>query len=331
MNRKIAVFGAGSWGTALAIHLARQGCQVRLWTHSRSQARALVRDSMNSRYLPGVAFPSLMKMETAIRSALKESDFVLIAVPSKAFKSMVERLARAHNHVPLFWATKGLDPLSSRPLHETVEAVFGKNYPSGIISGPSFAAEVARGLPTALTVAANSTELAAQFGKLLHGSTFRAYTSTDVLGVELGGATKNVIAIATGIGDGLGFGANARAALVTRGLAELRRLGHAMGARERTLMGLSGLGDLVLTCTDDQSRNRRLGLALGRGESQRMALQRIGQSVEGIEASASVMHLAQSISVEMPITEAVYEVIHSKVSPRSAVESLMNRAMKNER
>ncbi|HEY5720448.1 MAG TPA: NAD(P)H-dependent glycerol-3-phosphate dehydrogenase, partial [Gammaproteobacteria bacterium] len=278
----IAVLGAGSWGTALAIRLAHNGNPTRLWGHDPDEVAPLARDRVNARYLPGAPFPAGLDATADLAAALAGVRDVLVAVPSHAFAETLGRLA---GHAPagmrVAWATKGLEPETGRLLSEVAAERLPAAQALAVVSGPTFAREVAAGLPTAVTVAANRRAFADALTRRLHAETFRAYTSRDLVGVQLGGAVKNVLAIAAGIADGLGFGANARAALITRGLAEMLRLGRALGARRDTFMGLAGLGDLVLTCTDDQSRNRRFGLALGRGTPPARALAEIGQVVEG--------------------------------------------------
>jgi glycerol-3-phosphate dehydrogenase (NAD(P)+) len=265
-------------------------------------------------------------LEPDLASALNTAGYVLVVVPSKAFIQTLETLAPLTT-APVFWATKGLDVKSGRPLHEQAARLLGARRGLGVLSGPSFAREVAAGLPTAVTVAASEMALARRFAARVHSATFRAYVSTDLVGVELGGAAKNVIAIAAGIADGLGLGANARAGLITRGLAELRRLGKALGARPQTLIGLSGLGDLVLTATDNQSRNRRFGIALGEGATLDRARAVTGGAIEGIPAARAIVHLAEDLGVELPICVQVRAVLDGECSPRTAVEALMARAM----
>lgn len=329
MTSQVTVLGAGAWGTALAIHLARRGASACLWAHRREHIDTLASTRMNSRYLPDIPLPDNLQLEADLGRALEAASYVLVVVPSKAFHATLDAVAPLTD-APVFWATKGLDPDSGRPLHEPARAVLGQDRGLGVLSGPSFAREVAIGLPTAVTVAATDMALARRFATLVHSKTFRAYVSTDLVGVELGGAAKNVIAIAAGISDGLGFGANARAGLITRGLAELRRLGKALGARSATLTGLSGLGDLVLSATDDQSRNRRFGLALGRGASVEAARRAIGGAVEGIPAARAIVRLAGDVDVELPICAHVRAVLAGETSPRAAVEALMTRAMRAE-
>ena len=327
----VAVLGVGSWGTALALLLARNGYPVRLWGHDPDEVAPLGRDRENRRYLPGIPFPAGLTVSADLAATLTGVDLALVVVPSHAYRATLEQV---RPYLPatagLAWATKGLEPGSGRFLHEVTAEVLGETWPAAVISGPSFASEVAQGLPTAVTVAAHEVDHARQVAMVLHGSNLRAYTSTDVIGVELGGAIKNVLAIAAGIADGLGFGANARAALITRGLAEMVRLGLAAGGQRETFMGLTGVGDLVLTCTDDQSRNRRFGLAIGRGEPVETALAAIGQVVEGAATAREALRLARSRRVEMPITEQVDRVLHHGQNPRRAVELLLARDLKPE-
>lgn len=336
MNKKttalpIVVLGAGSWGTALAILLARNGQPVWLWGRDARHMAELSAVRRNTRFLPDVPFPDSLSLTSDLPQVLTVARDILIAVPSEGFRATLE-LVGPHigSDTRLVWATKGLEPGTGRLLHEVVAEVLGRAIPTAVISGPTFAHEVAKGLPTAVTVASTSGDFAAHLVAMLHSSTFRAYTSADVTGVEVGGAVKNVLAIAAGIADGLGFGANTRAALITRGLAEMMRLGCALGAQRETLMGLAGLGDLVLTCTDNQSRNRRLGLALAQGQTLNEALAVIGQAVEGVQSAREVLHVAQALHIEMPITEQVYQVLYAGSMPRDAVTALLNRDQKAE-
>ncbi len=323
---RVAVLGAGSWGTALALLLARNGHDVRLWGHDPEEVAPLCQERENRRYLPGIPFPSRLNAGADLAEALAGVDLALVTVPSHAYGATLARLRPLLPATAGFsWATKGLERGSGRFLHEVTLEALGRDRPAAVISGPSFAAEVARGLPTAVTVAAWDAAHARRVAAMLHGSNLRAYTSTDVIGVELGGAVKNVLAIAAGIADGLGFGANARAALITRGLAEMVRLGVAAGGQRETFMGLAGIGDLVLTCTDDQSRNRRFGLAIGRGDSAGAACSAIGQVVEGAATVRETLRLARRHGVELPITEQVDAVLYHGQSPRRAVENLLAR------
>ncbi|RMG31101.1 MAG: NAD(P)-dependent glycerol-3-phosphate dehydrogenase [Gammaproteobacteria bacterium] len=330
MGTRVAVLGAGSWGTALAIHLAGNGHAVTLWGHLPEEMATLARERANPYYLPGIPFPETLTPTADLESALA-ADTWLVVVPSHAFRAVLARIAPAlRPQTHLGWGTKGLERASGRLLHEVAEEVLGPRVVPAVLSGPTFAGEVARGLPTAITVAARRLEAAEHFASLLRGRAFRAYTTDDVVGVSLGGAVKNVLAIAAGISDGLGFGANARAALITRGLAEMMRLGLAMGGRRETFMGLAGVGDLVLTCTDDQSRNRRLGLALGRGKTREAAAAEIGQVIEGAEAAREVHRLGQAHRVELPICEEVYRVLYEGRAPLDAVRALLAREPKPE-
>ncbi len=327
---RIAVLGAGSWGTALAIQLCRKGHQVALWGHDPQHMEELVRDRENRRFLPGFPLPSALEPTDSLDQTLTHASACLVVVPSHAFAEVLSMLpGRLPTHLGVAWATKGLDPATGGLLH-TAARLSLPHESLAVISGPSFAGEVARGLPTAVTVASEDADFASRIAALLHGGRFRAYTSPDMVGVEICGAAKNVLAIATGIADGLGFGANARAALITRGLAELIRLGRALGGRSETFMGLAGVGDLVLTCTDDQSRNRRLGLALAQGLSVAEAKAQIGQEVEGVVTSQSVHALAQGMGIDMPISEEVYRVLFDGVSPLQATASLLDREPKPE-
>lgn len=327
----VAVLGPGSWGTALALLLARNGHVTRLWGHDPVEVAPLQRERQNRRYLPGIPFPPNLTASTDLAEILVGTGLVLVAVPSHAYVATLERLRlELSSGIGLAWATKGLEPGGGRFLHQVTAEILGGTWPAAVISGPSFAREVALGLPTAVTVAARNAAHAQHVAILLHGSNLRAYTSSDVVGVELGGAIKNVLAIAAGIADGLGFGANARAALITRGLAEMTRLGLAVGGQRETFMGLAGIGDLVLTCTDDQSRNRRFGLAIGRGETAEAAHAAIGQVVEGLATVREAWRLAQRYGVEMPITEQVNQVLHHGQEPRRAVEILLARDPKPE-
>ncbi len=326
----IAVLGAGSWGTALAMLLARNGAEVRLWGHLKEEIEPLQREGENSAYLPGLPFPPGIEPTFDLQRAVAGVNEVLVAVPSHAFASTLRALLPLlANGVSLSWATKGLEPQTGRLLHEVAAGILG-NRPTAVISGPSFAKEVALGLPTAITVASSSPGHAERLAEYLHSDCFRAYTSDDVIGLEVGGAAKNVMAIGAGIADGLGFGANTRAALITRGLAEIMRLGLALGGKAETFTGLAGMGDLVLTCTDDLSRNRRMGLALARGLTIDQARKEIGQEVEGIMAAQEVLNKARELGVEMPITEQIYQVLYKGLDPKTAVHNLLDRRQKPE-
>ena len=328
MSRRfeVAVLGAGSWGTALAIVLARNGHGTLLWGRDEAMLAAIAGRGSNEKYLPGQPLPDRVAIEPDFARAVDAAANCLVAVPSHAFGSVVDALAsRPAARGGLLWATKGLDPSSGRLLHEVAAERLPCGVPLGVLSGPTFAGEVARRLPTAVTLAASDAGFAGEWAARLASTRFRVYTSDDLTGVQIAGAVKNVLAIAAGIADGLGFGANARAALVARGLSEMVRLGEAAGGRAATFMGLAGLGDLVLTCTDDQSRNRRFGLALARGASPAESAAGIGQVVEGVETSARVMALAGRFGVEMPICEQVRAVVTGASSAVDAVEALLAR------
>ncbi len=327
----IAVLGAGSWGTALAVLLARNGHQVLLWGHKPGHIEQLKQTRENNRYLPGVDFPDTLTPAADINTVTDTAENFLIAVPSPVFRQTLQLLKRQHRPIKaLVWATKGLEPGTGRLLSQVVTEEAGTAVPAAVISGPTFAREVAQNLPTALTVAATDRTLADTISRWLHNTRVRVYTSTDIAGVQLGGAIKNVMAIAAGISDGLGFGANARAALITRGLAELTRLGVAMGGKAETFMGLTGAGDLILTCTDNTSRNRQVGLALGRGQALQAILEELGQEAEGVNTVLELHQLARQLGIDMPITEQVYRVLYEDLSPQAAVEALLAREAKPE-
>jgi glycerol-3-phosphate dehydrogenase (NAD(P)+) len=322
---KVAVLGAGSWGTALAALIARHGHQAVLWGRDAVVAHAIDTAHENPRYLPGIALPENLRATTDMAVAMAD------AVPSHAFTETLRALApMLPAGVGVSWATKGFEPGSSRFLHEVAEDVLGPDVPLAVVTGPSFAKEVAQGLPTALTIHGADEEFCQQVADVLHGPAFRAYTGNDMVGAELGGAMKNVLAVATGVADGMGLGLNARAGLITRGLNEMLRLAAAIGARPETLMGLAGLGDLVLTCTGDLSRNRRLGLALGRGQSIEEAVREIGQVVESVQTADEVMRQARKHGIDLSITEAVSDVLHGDITPRDALERLLAREQKPE-
>jgi glycerol-3-phosphate dehydrogenase (NAD(P)+) len=326
LQHHIAVLGAGSWGTALAILLARNGHGVVLWGRDREQVVVMAGERRNQRYLPEHEFPHGLQVTASLAEAAAGARLALVVVPSSGFQSVCASLAsRGADLSGMFWATKGFDPGSGRLLHEVVADTSAGNLPTAVLSGPTFANEIARGLPAAVTCASTHAGFAEQVAGLFRNEWFRVYTSTDIVGVEIGGAVKNVLAIATGIADGLGFGANTRAALITRGLREIVRLGAAMGGQQESFMGLAGLGDLVLTCTDDQSRNRRFGLALADGLSVAAAQRSVGQVVEGVGAAREVMRQARRIGVEMPIAEQVNRVLHEGAAPAQAVQALLAR------
>lgn len=333
-SQTIAVLGAGSWGTALAMLLARNDHKVNLWSHNAEHAATMQQSRENNRYLPGLTFPEKLSVSTDLEETFKDVTNILVVVPSHAFRETLKRikpfLSSSHT---IAWATKGLETDSNKLLHQVAReelAEFGDKISLAVISGPTFAKEVAQGLPGAVTVASDDQALSLEWANLLHNDYFRAYTGDDVIGVELGGACKNVIAIAAGIADGMGFGANARSALIARALAEITRLGVSLGANAETFTGLTGLGDLVLTCTDDQSRNRRTGMALGAGKRLEDVIKEIGQVVEGVATAKEVVALAKIQDIDMPITEQVYNVLYNNYSHEAAVNALFNRTIKKE-
>lgn len=331
MGETVSVLGAGSWGTALACLLTRNGHQVSLWCHTEAQARRLGLDRSNERYLPGIQFPPRLRVTSDLDEAVRHRDWLLLVVPSHAFAECLSRIAPL---IPvgraIAWATKGLEPSRGALLHQVARELLPDAGPLAVLSGPSFAREVALGLPTAITAGCEDEHFARRLAEALHNPRFRVYTSDDVIGIEVGGAVKNVLAIAAGVSDGLGFGANARAALITRGLHEITRLGLVLGARPETFMGLAGLGDLVLTCTDDQSRNRRVGLRLAEGKSLEEALQTIGQEAEGVLTARLVHRLAVDRGIDMPICEQTHGLLYEGLPPQQAVSNLLERELKSE-
>jgi glycerol-3-phosphate dehydrogenase (NAD(P)+) len=331
MPRSISVLGAGSWGTALALLAARNGCDTLLWTHNQQQFELLSQQRENQRYLPGFLFPQKLKVTASLAEVVTFSPLLLITVPSHAFKATLQKIKPCLSDEPqIAWATKGFNSENGSLMSEAVSEVLGGLVKKAVLSGPTFAKEVAADLPTAITIASESENLISQLSDILHNQRFRTYSSTDIIGVQVGGASKNVLAIAAGIADGLGFGANTRAALITRGLTEIMRLGIKMGGQSDTFMGLTGLGDLILTCTDNQSRNRRFGLALGQGHNRQNAMLEIAQEIEGISAAKAAYGLAKKFNIEMPITEQVYNVLFKDMSPEIAVNNLLTREKKSE-
>jgi glycerol-3-phosphate dehydrogenase (NAD(P)+) len=327
----LAVLGAGSWGTALAIQFARSGRPVKLWGRDRAQLSAMAASGRNERYLPSAPFPPSLAVEPDLCAALAGTRDVLVVVPSPALRQLLTQLApHLAPAMHVAWATKGFEQDSGKLPHQVAREVLGADRRSAVLSGPTFAREVGAGLPTAMTIASADGAYAQTLAHELSSASFRAYSSTDILGVEIGGAVKNALAVGAGLSDGLGFGANTRVALITRGLKEMTRLGVALGARAETFMGLAGLGDLVLTCTDDQSRNRRFGLLLAAGRSPEAALAEIGQAVEGYAAARAIEGVAARAGVEMPLCAVVYRVLYEKLPARDAVRALMSRPIKAE-
>ncbi|GKT12894.1 MAG: glycerol-3-phosphate dehydrogenase (NAD(P)+) [Thiomicrorhabdus sp.] len=332
-QRKIAVLGAGAWGTALAIHLAKAGHSVTLWTHSTERASLLTAERENKRYLAGIVFPETLSVSDSLETSIPKADAVLVVVPSDAFREVLHKISDllSSHAVPVAWATKGFEPESQRLLHQVALEVLGDDFAVSVLSGPTFADEVARGLPTAM-VSASVKEPDAQFwADAFHFSAFRMYTQTDIVGVEVGGAYKNIMAIATGLSDGLDLGANARAALVSRGMVEMMRFGEALGGQAETLMGLAGLGDLVLTCTDDLSRNRRFGKKLAStNKTAKAVIEEIGQVVEGVKAVVVVKQIALEFKLDLPIMEQVYQIVSEQATPKEAALALLARSGKQE-
>lgn len=327
----IAVLGAGSWGTALAALAARHGHPTVLWGRDPAQVATLGARHENARYLPGIPLPESLRATADLGTAVRGAELLLVVTPSHAFHETMRALAPHRRPATgVAWATKGFEPGSGRFLHEVAGEILGSDVPLAVVTGPSFAKEVALGLPTALTVHSDREDFAQRVADALHGPAFRAYTGSDMLGAELGGAMKNVLAVATGIADGMDLGLNARAGLITRGLNEMLRLNVALGGRVETLMGLAGLGDLVLTCTGDLSRNRRLGLALGRGQSIADAVKEIGQVVESVDTVDEVMRLARRHGVELPISELVQRVLHQEITPAEGLKIILAREQKPE-
>lgn len=327
-TKTIAILGAGSWGTAVAIHLANAGHRVMLWGHSSQHVSDMINDRCNTRYLPDTPFPPSLNPEASLAACLNQAEHLIIAVPSHAFANLLTQIPTPPKE--LAWLTKGIDPVTHDLLSQLVAEKWGEALPVAVISGPSFAREVAQSLPTAMVIASNNPAFLKTMRTILHDKNMRIYLSDDLVGVQLCGAVKNVLAIACGVSDGLNYGANAKAALITRGLAEMSRLGLHMNAQTETFMGLAGVGDLVLTCTDDQSRNRRFGLQLGRGLSVLDAEKHIGQVVEGKYNAAQVCALASRHGVEMPICNIVNDLLLDKISAKQAVINLMKRPPRDE-
>ncbi|MGI9310594.1 MAG: NAD(P)H-dependent glycerol-3-phosphate dehydrogenase [bacterium] len=335
----VSVIGAGSWGTALALLLAHNIAEVRLWGRDRALLDEIARARCNRRYLPDAKLPQNISLTPDFDAMVEDSDSLcfVLAVPCHAFRARVEALrdaiaaaGRASADATVVWGSKGFEPDSGKLLGEVVAETLGAGAVRAVLSGPSFAAETARGLPTALTLACDHRAAAQAMADWFRAPATRVYFSDDLIGVQLGGAIKNVMAIAAGISDGLGFGANARAALIARGLAELTRLGVALGGRAETFRGLAGVGDLVLTCTDDQSRNRRFGLGIGQGRAQAEVRREIGQEIEGINSARELRRASAELGIEMPITEQVYQVLHRDRDPKLAVQALLQRDAKSE-
>ncbi|SET86115.1 NAD(P)H-dependent glycerol-3-phosphate dehydrogenase [Thalassotalea agarivorans] len=328
----ISIIGAGSYGSALAICFARNGNKTLLWGRNKAHVNTMASTRSNEKYLPGSRFPESLTVSNDLAEVVSASKNILVVVPSHVFGEMLVQLKPLlRKDARIAWATKGLDPQSGRLLQDVATEVLGNDISLAVLSGPTFAKEMAAGLPTAISLSSTDDTFVEDLSNLLHcEKTFRVYSNNDFIGVQLGGAVKNVVAIAAGMADGIGFGANARTALITRGLAEMSRLGHALNANPKTFMGMAGLGDLVLTCTDNQSRNRRFGLALGQGSEVEQAMADIGQVVEGYRNTKEVHMLSQRLGVEMPIVEQVYEVLYQGKSAKAAAADLLSREKKYE-
>lgn len=325
----IAILGAGAWGTALAVSLAQRHT-VNLWMRSPDLAAALHAARENKRYLPEVTLAPTIRFYTELDEALLGVNLIIVTVPTHGFRAVIKSLAQHKLRIPIVWACKGFESESAKLPHQIVAEELIPGIPCGVLSGPSFALEVAQGLPTAITLASNHAACVEAAITRLHSNRLRVYSNDDVIGVELGGAVKNVMAIAAGISDGMRFGHNARAALITRGLAEIIRLGEKLGGKRDTFMGLAGAGDLILTATGDLSRNRRVGILLAEGQSLASILANLGHTAEGVNSAKAVLRLAQAQGVDMPITQAVCQVLFEGLEPKVAVEGLLNRVSKAE-
>ncbi|URJ28187.1 NAD(P)H-dependent glycerol-3-phosphate dehydrogenase [Candidatus Blochmannia vicinus (nom. nud.)] len=326
----ITIIGAGSYGTAMAIALSRNGHIVLLWGHNSTHIQTLKTHRCNQAYLPDIPFPPSLYLEKSLSVTLATCLNLLIAVPSHVFSHVLMQIKpNLKNNTRIIIASKGLEPKTGRFLKDVTRDILGNNVPIAIISGPTFAKELAIGLPTAITLTSTDAILNYDLQNILHcNKNFRIYTNTDAIGIQIAGAVKNIIAIGAGISDGIGFGSNARTALITRGLAEMSRLGTAIGAMPETFMGLAGLGDLVLTCTDDQSRNRRFGILLGQGLNIRHAQKNIGQIIEGLLSIKEVYMLSIKYKIDMPITEQIYQILYQNKNVHDAAYSLLQRTQK---
>ncbi len=330
---KIAVLGAGAWGTALAMNISQRH-NVSLWARNAGHVSGMRKARANPLYLGDFKFNEQLQVEDNLQTAINDADLILSVVPTAGFRSILKDIKALGCTLPIIWANKGLEPQSTKLPYEVALEELGDPQLTGqhwgALSGPSFAAELVRGLPTAVTVAATDEEFSNQAALLIHGANLRVYNSTDVIGVSVGGAVKNIMAIAAGISDGMGFGNNARAAMITRGLAEMTRFGVALGAKPETFMGLAGAGDLILTCTGQYSRNREVGLQLASGKSLADILQGLGHVAEGVNTTAEVMRRAHAMQVDMPITYQVDQVLSHGKSAKDAVVDLLGREQKAE-
>lgn len=329
-NNPIAVLGPGAWGTALSLLLFRNGNPVRLWGHDPSQVALMRKERANAEFLPGFSLPDNLLIDNDLEIVLQGVQDILITVPSQVFTAVLHRVCAIDKSFRIVWGTKGLDAATGRFLHEMVAEIFGETTPAAVISGPSFAHELAAGFPTAVSLSGNDREFLRDLTIRFHSENFRVYENTDFIGVQLCGVLKNIMAIAVGISDGLNLGANTRCALITRGLSEMSRLNLALGGKPNTLMSLAGVGDLVLTCTDNQSRNRRFGLLIGQGLPPVQAAATIGKVIEGLKNTEQVRRLATRFCVEMPITEEVHNILYHGHSPKEVVTQLLRREPKSE-
>ncbi len=329
MSLNITVVAAGAWGTALAIAFSRKH-QVTLWTREEDVTQVMLAERENKHFFPGHRLPDGLQIATGFEAAVASAELLVFATPLIGFRPTLRMLREAGQTKPLIWVCKGMEAESAKLPHQIVAEELGANVLCGALTGPSFAEEVANGLPTAITLAANDPDFASRMALELHSSRLRIYANDDLVGVQVGGAVKNVMAIATGICDGLGLGHNSRAALMTRGLAEIARLGVALGGQPTTFMGLAGMGDLILTCTGDLSRNRQVGLALASGKKLSQILVDLGHVAEGVSTAREVARLATQRGIEMPITQAVNAILHEDVPAAEAVEKLLNRDPKPE-
>ena len=326
---KITLLGAGAWGTALAIAFSGKH-EVTLWSREEDVAVDLQKTRENHRFFPGYKLPESVVVSTDFAAAIATAELLIIATPIAGLRPTVERLRTLGCQLPVLWVCKGFEAGSGKLPHQVVAEVLGSDARCGALSGPSFAEEVAEAQPTAVALAANDPGFAREAARQLHTRRLRIYANDDLVGVEVGGAVKNVLAIATGVCDGLGLGLNSRAALMTRGLAEIARLGTALGAQRETFMGLAGMGDLILTCTGDLSRNRRVGLALAKNKTLPQILEELGHVAEGVYTAREVDRLANQLQVDMPISAAVAAVLDGRISAVEALEHLMSRDPKEE-
>jgi glycerol-3-phosphate dehydrogenase (NAD(P)+) len=326
---KVAVLGAGAWGTALAMHISNKH-NVSLWARNAGHVSGMRKARANPLYLGDFRFHDNLQVEDDLGVAINGADLILSVVPTAGFRDILKKIKALKSTQPIIWAHKGLEPETAKLPHEVALEELGNEQKWGALSGPSFAAELVRGLPTAVTLASSDADFALHAANLIHGNNLRVYNSADVVGVSVGGALKNVMAIAAGISDGMGFGNNARAALITRGLAEITRFGVALGAKTETFMGLAGAGDLILTCTGQYSRNREVGLQLASGKALEEVLKGLGHVAEGVNTAREVMRRADAMEIDMPITYEVNQALTRGKSAREAVMDLLGREQKSE-